>query len=68
MAVAPTLVDSLPCLPPARLQVLAITFPATFGGLHNRTHTVLAAPGTQQDEAFIESVYEVGAVGWRWAG
>jgi hypothetical protein len=48
--------------------VLAITFPATFGGLHNRTHTVLAAPGTQQDEAFIESVYEVGAVGWRWAG
>ncbi|KAL4440566.1 hypothetical protein ABPG75_003567 [Micractinium tetrahymenae] len=40
------------------VQVLAINFPATYGGLSNRTHTVLAAPGTQQDEAFVEAVYQ----------
>ena len=63
------LLAGAPCLPtlpahrvslPIHLQVLAITFPSTFGGLHNRTHTVVAAPGTQQDEAFVESVFEVG--------
>ena len=28
--------------------------------MQNRTHTVLAAPGARQDEAFVDAVYQVG--------
>ena len=47
---------------PPPSQVLTITFPAAkYGGLQQRSHTVLAPPGQQADEAFVEKVYQVGA-------
>ncbi|PRW05800.1 hypothetical protein C2E21_9561 [Chlorella sorokiniana] len=42
-----------------RLQILTITFPAAkYGGLQQRSHTVLAPPGQRADEAFVEQVYQ----------
>lgn len=48
--------------------MLTITFPAAkYGGLQQRSHTVLAPPGQQADEAFVERVYQVGALfDWYW--
>lgn len=40
------------------LQILTINFPATYGGLSNRVHTVLAPPGAQPDEGFVAAVYQ----------
>ena len=60
-ACARSLACPLPPPSPPPPQVLSINFPAQWGGLSNRTHSVLAPPGTQPDEAFVQQVYDVSA-------
>lgn len=39
------------------LVCMSITFPAVHGSLNNRSHTVLARPGTQHDEELVNKVW-----------